>query len=259
VLNCAPTEPDALESDGMPDVNNFSSPLAAGLSKSKVAFSSDHETLFVDGYTFSTISTVTNMVRRLQIENYAAVYVQAAQLEMVGYVQDILGSWSALIHDPGFLCSRAYGNSENIDVAFAYLLMNNNRMARHGFLGSENRRELYLNFMKYQPPSGEELNREQMEALMEAKRFANLVYDHLRLCCLFITSSGHIGLLVASHGADVGDTISILLGGPIPFILRRVDAGHILVGRCWIQGLMRGEAMAELEKDTSRLKTFAII
>lgn len=56
----------------------------------------------------------------------------------------------------------------------------------------------------------------------------------------FITIKGYIGL--APPEAQVGDVVCIFLGARVPFILRRLGEYYMLVGECYTQGVMLGEA-----------------
>ena len=62
----------------------------------------------------------------------------------------------------------------------------------------------------------------------------------------FPTTKGRMGL----GNPQVGDEIWVLLGGVVPFILRPDHdyLSHVLVGDCFVDGLMDGEAMSDLEK-----------
>lgn len=57
----------------------------------------------------------------------------------------------------------------------------------------------------------------------------------------FITKKGYIGL----GSPQVGDEIWVLFGGNVPFVLRKCSnsANRLLVGDCYVQGIMDGEAM----------------
>lgn len=46
------------------------------------------------------------------------------------------------------------------------------------------------------------------------------------------------------------DLIATFLGAGTPFVLRKSDAGvHVVVGECYIHGIMSGEALQEKEAD----------
>lgn len=59
----------------------------------------------------------------------------------------------------------------------------------------------------------------------------------------FLTKSGYMGL----GNPEVGDQVWILCGGDIPFILRTSPDGvyNYLIGGCYVQGIMDGEAMED--------------
>jgi hypothetical protein len=68
---------------------------------------------------------------------------------------------------------------------------------------------------------------------------------------LVTTNKGHIGM--AAHRAQKGDLICVLLGCSVPVILRKIDkvkdtddfveGSFELVGECYLQGFMNGEAL----------------
>ena len=59
------------------------------------------------------------------------------------------------------------------------------------------------------------------------------------------TSKGYLGLFPIS--SQKNDVVVVLLGGDVPFVLRRLPTGHMqLVGECYVHGLMTGEALTEL-------------
>jgi len=73
---------------------------------------------------------------------------------------------------------------------------------------------------------------------------------------LFITSSGHLGLGPASMMS--GDTVAILFGGNVPYILRPLTNNQWhFVGECYVDGYMDGEAMKG--RDSSRDEWFEIV
>ncbi len=89
---------------------------------------------------------------------------------------------------------------------------------------------------------------------------------------LLLTSSGNIGL--APSRAAPGDLVVVLLGAPVPHVLRkRDDGGYTLVGECYVHGIMAGEALAHLDlssmghrcrpfpksKSSAQLETFKIV
>jgi hypothetical protein len=48
----------------------------------------------------------------------------------------------------------------------------------------------------------------------------------------FVTRKGYIG--VGHPNIAVGDTIAVLLGGPVPYILRKYNDAYVLVGEWYV-------------------------
>ncbi|PMD41896.1 hypothetical protein L207DRAFT_565647 [Hyaloscypha variabilis F] len=61
----------------------------------------------------------------------------------------------------------------------------------------------------------------------------------------FITETGYMGL--GPPMMQAGDKICIIYGCHIPMVLREVGDSHLLVGECYVYGMMMGEMIAELE------------
>ncbi len=63
----------------------------------------------------------------------------------------------------------------------------------------------------------------------------------------FVSVAGLMGM--APDEAQVGDIICVLFGGQVLFILRkREPTGYILIGECYVHGVMDGEAMKGYEE-----------
>lgn len=83
----------------------------------------------------------------------------------------------------------------------------------------------------------------------------------------FVTEKGYFGLAPAT--TQPGDLVCILLGGKVPYIVRKtVDADapnkiadmhrttYKFVGDAYVQGIMNGEAVQDLESDDECLEIF---
>ena len=67
------------------------------------------------------------------------------------------------------------------------------------------------------------------------------IVNECRGRAFFISREGYIGLV--PHGAKQGDMIAVLLGGVVPVVLRPKAQGFILVGECYVHGIMYGELL----------------
>ena len=69
--------------------------------------------------------------------------------------------------------------------------------------------------------------------------------------CLFRTNDGRIGL--GPNTQRPGDSVWILSGGQVPFILRQVDCNderrYELVGEAYVHGVMYGEAVKDMRPE----------
>lgn len=55
-----------------------------------------------------------------------------------------------------------------------------------------------------------------------------------------------------------GDLVVVFFGGRVPFILRQHDSSYILVGECYIHGIMDGEAIDGWRKRRLRENIFVL-
>ncbi|KAH7400203.1 hypothetical protein BKA64DRAFT_477296 [Cadophora sp. MPI-SDFR-AT-0126] len=60
---------------------------------------------------------------------------------------------------------------------------------------------------------------------------------------VFVTQNRWMG--VGPHILQPGDVVAMLFGGNVPYILRPVDNHYILVGECYVHGIMNGEPVRE--------------
>ncbi|KAJ1322909.1 HET domain-containing protein [Microdochium nivale] len=80
--------------------------------------------------------------------------------------------------------------------------------------------------------------------------------ERLKFCLgrrLLITKGGHLGLAPAE--AQVGDSVVVLVGAPVPHVVRRrddsngSDSRYTLFGECFVHGVMGGEALSHLHDE----------
>ena len=60
------------------------------------------------------------------------------------------------------------------------------------------------------------------------------------------TKKGYLGL-TAEH-VERGDQVVVLMGGQIPFILRKVDRNYMLISEAYVHDIMNGQAQGEKAK-----------
>jgi hypothetical protein len=70
----------------------------------------------------------------------------------------------------------------------------------------------------------------------------------------FVTANGFYGISDAS--VQRGDEICILLECPVPLLIRRVDLRLVVVGDCYVFGMMYGEMTERVESGELKLQTF---
>jgi hypothetical protein len=72
----------------------------------------------------------------------------------------------------------------------------------------------------------------------------------------FHTSSGLLDL--GHSGVQAGDSICVLDGCKVPTALRQGDGRYILVGECFVLGLMDGEAAERVSNRQARIEKFEL-
>ena len=70
----------------------------------------------------------------------------------------------------------------------------------------------------------------------------------------FVTANGFYGISDAS--IQHGDEIYILLGCPVPLLIRRLGLDWVVVGDCYVFGMMYGEMTEKVESGELKLDTF---
>ncbi|TGJ82702.1 hypothetical protein E0Z10_g6056 [Xylaria hypoxylon] len=68
------------------------------------------------------------------------------------------------------------------------------------------------------------------------------------------TQSGRMG--TAPAAAQLGDRIALLLGCSVPMVLREKKDGWVVVGECYVHGVMDGEVLESEKKDISDIKLY---
>lgn len=84
---------------------------------------------------------------------------------------------------------------------------------------------------------------------------ADLFLDAAATACghraFFRTESGLVGL--GPNWLQTGDSVCILFGADVPFVIRPKNGGYRLIGECYIHDLMRGQAVDKLASEAGGL------
>jgi hypothetical protein len=89
----------------------------------------------------------------------------------------------------------------------------------------------------YSKTSGQELNRHNLEESI--RPWIKHVVRTIMGRRMVLSRRGYVALVPAA--AEICDRICVLYGGGAPFVLREKDKGSILIGECYVYGLMDGE------------------
>jgi hypothetical protein len=74
-----------------------------------------------------------------------------------------------------------------------------------------------------------------------------MLWWHTSYRCTFFTETGELGL--GPLAAREGDSVVVLWGAQVPFVVRERDGGSfILLGECYIEELMDGQALGRLDR-----------
>jgi hypothetical protein len=100
----------------------------------------------------------------------------------------------------------------------------------------------------------------ESKVLEEDERRREQESARLLSCCtsrrFFVTEQGYMGLSFPE--TRVGDRVCVFPGLEVPFIVRPDGDYYLLVGEAYVQGLMDGEAMQDLDAGLVLLQTFEL-
>ena len=89
-------------------------------------------------------------------------------------------------------------------------------------------------------------------AAKEAHIFNEMVIKACNGRRFFRTQKGYMGL--GPKDIQNGDTVSVLLGGQVPFILRELDDTYMLIGESYVHGIMYGEALDDADSEIQNFR-----
>ena len=72
-----------------------------------------------------------------------------------------------------------------------------------------------------------------------------------------MTAGEHYAL--CPHLVEKGDLVVVLMGYITPFLLRPAGDGFLLVGECYVHGIMQGQSVSALGRGEKTLRDFRIL
>ncbi|KZZ99027.1 HET domain-containing protein [Moelleriella libera RCEF 2490] len=91
----------------------------------------------------------------------------------------------------------------------------------------------------------------------EPEDYAVLALKYCFSRCFFVTSTGHIG--IGPSNTEVGDYVSVIMGGGVPYVLRSNGSNRHFVGESYVEGYMRGEALQECQQGSVQMAVLNIM
>lgn len=169
----------------------------------------------------------------------------------------VLGSWKAqarIIEDP----NRPYIGSGEFFNAFWRTAIANEAFEAREEIGGEK-----------EVVKAREKDREIAEVVFGLRDFPKDVAkgDFVnpfgrRLSCystnrrMAVSRKGYLGLV--PFETELDDLVCVLLGGDMPFILRRQGPYFTLIGECYIHGIMNGEVLDAAQDGLVQLEEFSL-
>lgn len=83
--------------------------------------------------------------------------------------------------------------------------------------------------------------------------------ERASVCTMIYTERGYLGLVSRKIEVQPGDILAVLFGAEPCFLLRSFGESYKLLGVCYIQGLMDGEAIDMLKEGLLEETVFKII
>lgn len=92
--------------------------------------------------------------------------------------------------------------------------------------------------------------------MLKSNEFVTHLDQRTRERSFVMTDNGYMGL--APVGAQVGDEVAVLLGCPVPLVLRRREDKFQVVGDTYIYGLMEGQAFERTGAASARVEDLTL-
>jgi len=131
------------------------------------------------------------------------------------------------------LSGRDWNQSFKDGLAYLYSIL----------LASES---LMANFIRNSHDDNSRNKLRQLSNGRDPNEYAALAQNFCFNKSFIMTSAGRMG--IGPYDTRAGDTVSVILGGGVPYIIRNQEAHWEFVGEVYMQGLMNGEAIGACEQ-----------
>lgn len=241
----------------------------------EVGFSSDGRVLTLRGVIVDTIKSISD---EIPAENFRSVNFAAegGQQRHAAAAQLLFQPWHKLCGSGGRLDSRieyrpavedgairAVGRA-SASALWAYMetvsgmLFHGDREARKGRSTRAAHMAAYLaGAFPERMRADDDATIPKLAKKGNAENFTNSVYIIAQSMCFTMTVRRGLYVL-APTAVKEGDVLCVLFGGATPHILRRHGSSWLLVGECFVHGMMFGEGIEMLERGEVEEMSFDI-
>ncbi|KAL1600089.1 WD repeat-containing protein jip5 [Nothophoma quercina] len=229
---------------------------AGGILQTGNRFEQEHNQLILIGQVFSKIAFMTSPAQKYSLNAALGGRIQdifemlmIALNELAKYLKqnptETLNSFFYCVTmQTGSLKSIKRDDPESRDLANDFVLF----------------RTLFARIMEYDKIESHAQHKVTFSAFPEDDfAFIRRVGFYLGGRCFCVTSDNQIGLV--PERAQVGDSVAIVEGAPVPFVLREAsesvvenEKAYRIVGDAYVHGVMRGELVGLTKKKESGLR-----
>jgi hypothetical protein len=161
------------------------------------------------------------------------------------------GEWHKLVSKEAATNGIYLPTGEHIDRAYHRLRIGDQLWGENA--AEDRRRRLNTNFTLPEPQSVSYSDALRM-VISPRKDISTLILKWTTRQRLYITDTGYMGL--CHRSCKLGDQAYLLMGGEMPFVLRKKDSGEFLYkGETYIHGLMDGEYLIQHFKSRTGIKS----
>jgi hypothetical protein len=235
------TEPARL---GFPEHYNASKDLALRVHDIK-----DKSVLRIDGMRVDTVSHITRMsdenTRSSDFNaSFAATIAEVCTAALQLLEENELGSWAsqfikATTVEQQQLSGRKWEQCFKDGLAYLHQVFSNDQDLQSSFVARDRASESWLRDMSQGGEPG-----------MYSALASNFCYSR----CFLLTETGKMA--IGPSDSKVGDSVAVIPGGGVPYIIRHESDHWLLVGESYVHGVMSGEAVEDYHGGRLRMEEF---